>query len=112
MPGKSTTSNTTREPGPMHNPPHPGRILKELCLEPLGLSIREAADALGISRTALSQLVNGHSRMSVDMAKRLGAAFGNGTEIWLNLQHNRDLWVARQDHSRPKVRPLVKRKAV
>ncbi|MBI4082647.1 MAG: HigA family addiction module antidote protein [Candidatus Lambdaproteobacteria bacterium] len=112
MAGKSTTSNTT-EPAPlrMHNPPHPGEVLRDLCLEPLGLTVAETARAIGVSRTALSQFVNGHTRLSLDMARRLAAAFRTSPESWLNLQHAHDLWRARKDRTRLRVRPLVARKA-
>ena len=111
MPGKSITSNTTSARKPMHTPPHPGEVLRELCLEPLGLTVAETARALGVSRTALSQVVNGHSRLSLEMALRLAAAFRTSVESWLNLQHQYDLWLARKKGQRPRVRPLVGRSA-
>ena len=112
MPGKSTTSNAIERVGPMHNPPHPGEVLRELCLKPAGLTIKEVAEAIGVSRTALSQLVNGHSRLSPDMAHRLAGAFRTSVEMWLNLQHQHDLWIARREGKRPRVRPLVAKQAV
>lgn len=60
----------------MKNPPHPGKVVRVSCLEPLGLNITEGAKILGVSRQALSSLVNGHARMSVEMAIRLAKAFG------------------------------------
>ncbi len=60
----------------MHNPPHPGEIIKELCLEPLGLSVTDAAKGLGVARKALSELLNGHTGVSPEMAIRLEQAFG------------------------------------
>ena len=59
----------------MHNPPHPGEILRELCIEPLGLSITEAAEALGVTRKTLSAILNGRSGISPEMAVRLSLAF-------------------------------------
>ena len=59
----------------MHNPPHPGEILKELCLEPLGVSVTEAAKALGVSRKTLSSIINGKAGISPEMAVRLSIAF-------------------------------------
>lgn len=70
----------------MHNPPHPGEILRELCLEPLNLSVTEAAEALGVSRGVLSNLLRGRTRIRPEMAIRLGIAFGTTPESWLNQQ--------------------------
>ena len=83
----------------MHNPPHPGEIVKYECLEPLGLTVTRAAEGLGVTRQALSNLLNEKSGMSVDMAIRLSQAFGSTPETWLNLQMAYDLWQARE-HSR------------
>ena len=71
---------------PMKNPPHPGKVVRVSCLEPLGLSVTEGARALGVSRQALSNLVNCRSRVSGDMAVRLAKAFGSTTETWIRLQ--------------------------
>ena len=71
---------------PMKNPPHPGKVVRVSCLEPLGLSVTEGANILGVSRQALSTLVNGRARMSADMAIRLAKAFGSTTETWIRLQ--------------------------
>ena len=71
---------------PMKNPPHPGKVVRVSCLEPLGLSVTEGAKALGVSRQALSNLVNGRARVSADMAVRLAKAFGSTTEPWIRLQ--------------------------
>ncbi len=78
----------------MHNPPHPGEVIRELCLEPLGLSVTAAAKGLGVSRKALSELLNGRSGVSPDMAIRLSKAFGGGPESWLAQQMHYDLWRA------------------
>ena len=80
---------------PMHNPPHPGEIVKHECLEPLGLSVTRAAKGLGVTRQALSDLVNEKSGISVDMAIRLSKAFGSTPETWLGVQMDYDLWHAR-----------------
>ncbi len=64
--------------------PHPGEMIKELCLEPLGLSVSEAAKALGVSRKTLSSIVNGHTGISPEMAIRLSIAFDTTPESWLN----------------------------
>ncbi len=90
----------------MHNPPHPGAILRELCLEPLGLSVTEAARALGVSRKTLSSLLNGRAGVSPEMAVRLSIAFGTSAESWMNQQAVFDLWRAEQHRSKLKVRRL------
>ena len=71
---------------PMKNPPHPGLSVRHDCLEPLGLSVTEAARRLGVSRKQLSSLVNGHSAISPEIAIRLDKAFGGGAETWRRLQ--------------------------
>ena len=76
----------------MHNPPHPGEIIRELCLEPLGITITHAARALGVSRKALSELLNGHTGVTPEMAVRLGRAFNTTPESWLIQQMQYDLW--------------------
>ena len=76
----------------MFNPPHPGEILADLWLEPLGLSITETAKALNISRKALSELVNGKTALSPEMAVRLELAFGKSAESWLSAQAAYDVW--------------------
>jgi antitoxin HigA-1 len=80
----------------MHNPPHPGEIIRELCLEPLGLSVTDAAKGLGVTRKALSELLNGHTGVSPEMAIRLEQAFGSTAETWLKMQPEYDLWQAKQ----------------
>jgi antitoxin HigA-1 len=90
----------------MHNPPHPGEILRELCLAPLELTITDAAAALGVSRKTLSSILNGRAGISPEMALRLSIAFDTSPESWLNQQTQYDLWLARQDSSKMKVRKL------
>mgnify|MGYP002725698522 CR=1 FL=1 len=80
----------------MHNPPHPGEVLREFCLEPLGLSVTAAAEALGVARKTLSAILNGRSGISPEMAIRLGKAFDTAPESWLNQQVQYDLWMAEQ----------------
>ena len=92
----------------MFNPPHPGEIIKELCLEPLGITVTDAAKALGVSRKAFSELVNGHARVSPEMAVRLSLAFGTSAESWLVQQVQFDLWKANQKRSEYLVTPLLK----
>jgi len=89
----------------MFNPAHPGEILRDFYLAPLDISITVAADALGVSRKHISEIVNGHASVSADMAVRLAAALGTEAELWVNLQAQRDLWAATQK-APPKVKPL------
>ena len=86
----------------MYNPPHPGEIIKELCLAPLGLTVTRAAKALGVSRKTLSAILNGRAGISPEMAIRLSLAFDTSAESWLNQQVQYDLWLARQ--SQPELR--------
>jgi antitoxin HigA-1 len=83
----------------MFNPPHPGEIIKDLCLEPLGVTVTDAAKALGVSRKALSELLNGHSRISPEMAVRLSIALDTSAESWLIQQAQYDLWLAEQNRA-------------
>lgn len=92
----------------MHDPPHPGETIRNLCLEPLGLSVTEAARALKVSRKALSSLVNGRSGVTPDMALRLAIAFDTTAESWLMQQMQYDLWKTRQNGSLPDVKRLSK----
>ena len=87
----------------MHNPAHPGEIVREECLKPLGLTVTAAAEALGITRKALSDLLNGHTGVSPDMAIRLEKVFGSTADTWLRMQMQRDLWEARQSADEIKV---------
>ena len=78
----------------MHNPPHPGEVLRQLCLEPLNLTVTDAARSLGVSRKALSSILNGRADISPEMAVRLSIAFNTSAESWLNQQLQYDLWQA------------------
>lgn len=78
----------------MHDPPHPGEIVRELCLDPLGLSVSAAARALRVSRKTLSGILNGRAGISPEMAIRLAIAFDTTPESWLAQQAQYDLWKA------------------
>ncbi|MBP8000603.1 MAG: HigA family addiction module antidote protein [Chloroflexi bacterium] len=91
----------------MYNPPHPGEIIKELCLEPLGLTVTRAAEALGVSRKTLSAILNGRAGISPEMAIRLSIAFDTSAESWLNQQTQYDLWLTRQTQQAFRVERLV-----
>ncbi|MEM9305583.1 MAG: HigA family addiction module antitoxin [Pseudomonadota bacterium] len=90
----------------MRNPPHPGEILRELCIEPLGISVTDAAKALGVSRKTLSAILNGRAGISPEMAVRLSIAFGTSSESWLRQQSQYDLWHAEQRRDELVVSPL------
>ena len=89
----------------MHNPPHPGEVLRHLCLEPLGLTVTEVAEGLGVSRKTLSAILNARASVSPEMALRLSLAFGTSAESWLNHQLQYDLW---QVHKQRKNLQVVK----
>ena len=91
----------------MHNPPHPGEVLKALCLEPLNMTITDAAKGLDVSRKTLSSILNGRAGISPEMAVRLSIAFGTSAESWLNQQLQYDLWHAEQNRSRLHVAKLT-----
>lgn len=91
----------------MYNPPHPGAILRGLCLEPLGLSVTDTAKALGVSRKTLSAILNGRAGISPEMAVRLSIAFDTTAESWLNQQLQFDLWVAEKSRKSLKVSRLA-----
>ena len=91
----------------MHNPPRPGKIIKALCLDPLGLSVTEAARGLGISRKTLSAILNGRAGISSEMAVRLSIAFNTSAESWMNQQTQYDLWHAEQRHKHLRVLKLA-----
>lgn len=90
----------------MHNPPHPGEVLREFCIDALGISVTETADALGVSRKTLSSILNGRAGISPVMSIRLAKAFGTTPESWLNQQQHYDLWQARQSGVEKQVRRL------
>ena len=89
----------------MHNPPHPGHVLQDTVLADGRISVSEFARSLGVSRVALSRVVNGRAAVSADMALRLAAALGGSAESWLQMQAAYDLWQAAKKR-RPKVKPL------
>jgi len=90
----------------MHNPPHPGEVIRKLCLNPLGLSVTDAAKHLGVSRKALSELLNGRVGVSPEMAVRLSIAFDTTPESWLSMQMEYDLWIAEKKRSKLKVKKI------
>ena len=84
-------------------PPHPGEVLRELYLEPLGVTVTEAARRLGVTRKTLSELVNGRAGVTPDMALRVGTATKSTPESWLNMQMHYDLWQTRKRRKKRKV---------
>lgn len=90
----------------MHNPPHPGEILVDTVLSDGGLTVTAFAKLLGVSRVALSRVVNGRAAVSAELAIRLAAALGGSAESWLNMQVTYDLWHAKKK-ARPKIKPLT-----
>lgn len=102
-----TTRTTTEVKMKMHNPPHPGEVLKALCLEPLNLTVTEAARSLGVSRKTLSGILNGRAGISPEMAVRLSIAFDTSAESWLTQQLQYDLWHAERNRKRLHVTVLT-----
>ncbi len=90
----------------MKNPPHPGRIIRLECIEPLGLTVTAAAAGLGVARKTLSEILNGRSGISPEMALRLAKAFGPSAEMWLGLQMDYDLAQAQKKAGKIKVQNL------
>ena len=78
----------------MHNPPHPGEVLRDGVFTDTGITVTEFAKRLGVTRVALSRVLNGKAGISADMAVRLAAALGGHAESWLHMQANYDLWLA------------------
>ncbi len=91
----------------MHDPPHPGAFIRRQCLEPLGLTVTEAAKGLAVSRNTLSMLLNGRLGISPEMAIRLSEAFGGSPESWLTQQMQYDLWHAKQGRAPVGVRKFA-----
>ena len=91
----------------MHDPPHPGAFIRRQCLEPLGLTVTEAAKGLAVSRNTLSLLLNGRLGISPEMAIRLSQAFGGSPESWLQQQMQYDLWRAWTNRKEIPVRQFV-----
>ena len=81
---------------PMHNPPHPGEFIREVYIEPFGLSARQLAAKLAVSPSTLNRVLNGTAGVSPEMALRLSKGLGRSPESWLALQGQHDLWIARQ----------------
>lgn len=91
----------------MHDPPHPGEVLRALCIELLGLTVTEAAKALDVSRKTLSEVLNGRAGISPEMAVRLSLAFDTTAESWLEQQLQYDLWKAEQKRDTLRVKRLT-----
>ncbi len=80
----------------MHNPPHPGEFIREIYIAPFGLSVRSLAESLGVAPSTLNRIINEQNGVSPDMALRLSKALGRSPESWMAMQHNYDLWHAKQ----------------
>ena len=94
----------------IHNPKHPGLIVKSFCLDHLDLSVTDAAKALKLARPTLSKLINGHIGISPEMAIRLSIVFKTSSEFWINLQAAYDLWSAEKSRKRLRLKPIKKLK--
>jgi len=96
----------------IHNPKHPGCLVNSLCLEPLGLTVKDAAKALKVSRPTLSKLLNGHINISPEMAIRLSVVFNTSDKLWVDLQAGYDLWIAQKKKNKLHLKPLVTSKKI
>ncbi|WP_227369895.1 HigA family addiction module antitoxin [Halomonas sp. M20] len=90
----------------MHNPPHPGEFIRDVYLEPFGISSRQLASSLGVSPSTLSRLLKGDSGMSPEMSLRLAKVLGRSPESWLTMQDMYDLWMARKTVNLDDIHPL------
>jgi|688.fasta_scaffold1134355_1 addiction module HigA family antidote len=91
----------------MYNPPHVGEILREMYLEPANISVTEAAKRLGVSRQAISRLINEKTGISAGMALRLAQAFGTSPEYWMNMEKQYELWQAMSENEDLKIEPFL-----
>lgn len=92
----------------IHKPLHPGEIVKDELIDATGMTVTEAAGRLGVSRTALSRLLNCHAGISPEMALRLSKLFGTSIEMWINIQSQYDIWLINKRDKSIKVKPLDK----
>lgn len=90
----------------MHDPPHPGEVLRGLYLEPLGLTVTEAVRKIDVTRKTFSELVNGRADLSSEMALRIGAATNTTAESWLTMQSYYDLWQTRKKRKAVRIKKL------
>lgn len=91
----------------MHEPLHPGIVVKDALIDGTGMSVTEAAERLGVTRTTLSRLLNGHAGISTEMALRLSMLFGNSIDIWVNIQSQYEIWQTMQHQFDIHVKPLA-----
>jgi antitoxin HigA-1 len=91
----------------IHHPKHPGLLVQSLCLEPLNLSVTDAAKALKVARPTLSKLLHGHIGISPEMAIRLSIVFNTSAKLWVDMQAGYDLWKAQQHASRLRLKPFI-----
>ena len=96
----------------MHRPVHPGEVLRDMYIEPLGLTVTETAKALGVTRKALSELVNMRSGVSMTMSLRLSKAFNTTPELWLNMQRNYDMTRAQKRVRLSRVKVLLESSSI
>lgn len=92
----------------IHNPLHPGEHVKDALIDGAGLTVTKAAHCLGVTRTTLSRLLNGHTNISPEMALRLSKLLNTSIDLWINLQAQYDIWQISQIKNKIKVEPLDK----
>jgi len=96
----------------MHNPPHPGKIVKKSLIDNTNLTISDAAKKLHVGRVTLSKIINGHSGISPEMAVRLSLALNTSSQMWLNMQMIYDLWIAEKKRKKLKIKPIINPEAL
>lgn len=90
----------------MHEPLHPGIVVKDALIDGTGMSVTEASERLGVTRTTLSRLLNGHAGISTEMALRLSLLFGNSVDMWVNIQSQYEIWQVMQHAKKMHIEPL------
>lgn len=94
----------------IHHPKHPGLLVQSLCLDPLELSVTDAAKALKVARPTLSKLLHGHIGISPEMAIRLSIVFNTSAKLWIDMQAGYDLWKAQQYAKKLHLKPITSKK--
>jgi len=82
----------------IHKPPHPGEVLLELKMKPLGISISDVAKNIGVNKKTIKEIISKHAAVTADIAIRLSKAFGTTAELWLEMQYSYDLWMAKTEN--------------
>lgn len=93
----------------MHNPPHPGKVVKRALIDETHMTVTQAAKILGVGRVALSKLINGHAGISPEMALRLSIVLNTSSQMWMNMQSTYDLWLAEKKRKKLGIKRLPRK---